>query len=102
MVAAPPLLSAQQPTRLTPEDILGIRQIDGDIQLSSDGKQIGFTLTEPVDLVHPDTPPRADIWIVPADGSAPPQRFPASGGSDESPRWSPDARSLAFLSRRRS
>jgi dipeptidyl aminopeptidase/acylaminoacyl peptidase len=39
---------------------------------------------------------RSDLWLVPADGSAPPRRF-TSGKRDARPRLSPDGRLLAFL-----
>ena len=39
---------------------------------------------------------RADLWIMPTDGSAPPRRF-TSGRRDVRPRFSPDGRWLAFL-----
>jgi dipeptidyl aminopeptidase/acylaminoacyl peptidase len=39
---------------------------------------------------------RADLWLVPTDGSAPPRRF-TSGRRDVRPRFSPDGRWLAFL-----
>jgi len=39
---------------------------------------------------------RADLWLMPTDGSAPPRRF-TSGKRDVRPRFSPDGRWLAFL-----
>jgi dipeptidyl aminopeptidase/acylaminoacyl peptidase len=39
---------------------------------------------------------RAELWIMPTDGSAPPRRF-TSGRRDVRPRFSPDGRWLAFL-----
>src|SRR5215207_904102 len=35
------------------------------------------------------------LWIVPADGSEPARQF-TSGRRDQSPRWSPDGRWIAF------
>ncbi len=40
------------------------------------------------------------IWIVPVDGSRPAERLFFARGSSESPAWSPDGRSLAFVSNR--
>ena len=39
---------------------------------------------------------RAELWMMPTDGSAPPRRF-TSGRRDVRPRFSPDGRWLAFL-----
>ena len=39
---------------------------------------------------------RADLWLVPTDGSTPPRRF-TSGRRDVRPQFSPDGRWLAFL-----
>ncbi len=41
-----------------------------------------------------------EIWGVPADGSAAAQRLFFARGSGESPAWSPDGRTLAFVSNR--
>ena len=40
------------------------------------------------------------IWIAPLDGSKPAEQAFFARGSSESPRWSPDGRSLAFVSNR--
>jgi dipeptidyl aminopeptidase/acylaminoacyl peptidase len=40
------------------------------------------------------------IWIAPIDGSTPAQAVFFARGASESPRWSPDGRSLAFVSNR--
>jgi dipeptidyl aminopeptidase/acylaminoacyl peptidase len=37
----------------------------------------------------------SDIWVMPSDGSAPPQRF-THGQLDSEPSWSPDGRWLSF------
>lgn len=41
-----------------------------------------------------------EIWVTPADASTPPTRLFFARGSSESPAWSPDGRSLAFVSNR--
>jgi len=40
------------------------------------------------------------IWVAPIDGSKPPQQFFYARGSSESPVWSPDGQTLAFVSNR--
>lgn len=42
----------------------------------------------------------ADIWIVPADGSAPAANVTRHPDNDSSPRWSADGRILSFVSER--
>jgi dipeptidyl aminopeptidase/acylaminoacyl peptidase len=38
-----------------------------------------------------------NIWIAPADGSAPPRRLFAARGDNRAPTWSPDGTKLAFV-----
>src|SRR5512139_1186345 len=68
-----------------------------DPQLSPDGRWVAF--------VRIETDPRslkrnADVWLVPADGSAPPRPLTRHEKSDTTPRFSPDGSSIAFLSTR--
>ena len=42
----------------------------------------------------------ADIWLVPADGSAPPRALTRHEKSDSAPRFFPDGRHIAFISTR--
>ncbi len=68
-----------------------------DPQLSSDGKWVAFVRTA-TDLAAGKR--NADVWIVPADGSAPPRALTRHEKSDNAPRFSPDGRTLAFVSAR--
>jgi dipeptidyl aminopeptidase/acylaminoacyl peptidase len=81
---------------LKPEDIYRLRSVS-DPRLSPDGTRVAFVVTQ-ADEASNDY--RSAIWIVPSDGSAEPSRFTWSNKRDMSPRWSPDGRSLAFVSNR--
>lgn len=78
------------------EDLLTTIRV-GDPRLSPDGKRVAFVRTT-TDL---STGKRnADVWIVPADGSEPPRALTQSDKRDDTPRFSPDGKTLAFLSSR--
>ncbi|MFC1557456.1 S9 family peptidase [candidate division KSB1 bacterium] len=84
-----------QAGQLTPEQTL-LRYQPGDLQLSPDGSTIAFTVTEPVK----GSAQRRNIWLYSiADREL--FRFTTSDKSDRNPRWSPDGKSLAFLSNRK-
>src|SRR5450631_1268810 len=69
----------------------------GDPRLSPDGRQVAFVRTT-TDLAAGKR--NADIWIVPADGSAPPRALTRHEKTDNAPRFSPDGKTLAFVSTR--
>ena len=65
---------------------------------SPDGTRIAFVSNRTED---PDTNSDSDIWVVPADATEPvsePLRITDNPGSDGSPAWSPDGRSIAHVS----
>jgi dipeptidyl aminopeptidase/acylaminoacyl peptidase len=69
----------------------------GEPVLSPDGRHVVFS------LVEPDYDPAkqvSDLWLVPADGSAPPRRLTATRAGESSPVWSPDSTRIAFTARR--
>ena len=78
------------------QDLLGAARVT-DPQLSPDGKLVAFVRTT-TDLASGKR--NADIWIVPADGSATPRLLIGGDGSENTPRWDPDGSHLAFLSTR--
>lgn len=63
-----------------------------DPQISPDGKRVAFVR---VTVAEDKTGYETAIWMAPADGSAPPRAF-TGGPRDAAPRWSPDAKWLAF------
>src|ERR1700729_2146100 len=76
-----------------PEDGLRLRTAT-DPDLSADGRRVAFVVTD-IDVDRDR--PRAAVWVVPTDGSAPARRF-SVGPADNGPRWSPDGRWLAYIS----
>jgi dipeptidyl aminopeptidase/acylaminoacyl peptidase len=65
-------------------------------RISPDEKRIAFVVTEPI---KGSSPPNSDIWMYEIETKKLFQ-FTWSPKSDNNPKWSPDSRSLAFLSSR--
>jgi dipeptidyl aminopeptidase/acylaminoacyl peptidase len=84
-------------TPISPEDVLSIRE-PRELQLSPDGKQVAFRVREPADPKLPRAPRAENIWIVATDGKEPAHPLIPNLKKANTPRWSPDGRSLAFLS----
>jgi len=86
---------ARRPVR--PDDLARLR-IASDPRLSPDGRLVSFT----VQVVAPRHDGyRHAIWVVPTDGSEPARQLTIGARHDRHPRFSPDSRTLAFLSDRR-
>ncbi len=94
----PTAVNAQSRRGVTPEDYLSFKFV-GDPHLSPDGKVVAYVLTT---IDQKKNRRDSSIWVVLADGSAAPRRLSAEGFSSSSPRWSPDGKTLAFLSARAS
>ena len=91
-----PGLSAQQ-RAMTIEDYLALPSV-GDPQLSPDGKWVAYTVTHYSLKENRGT---TRIWLADvASGTS--RQLTAGPGSDRQPRWSPDGRTLAFVSTRES
>jgi dipeptidyl aminopeptidase/acylaminoacyl peptidase len=84
---------------ITAEDVLSIRELY-EVKLSPNGKQIAFVVTEPNDPKKPREPRTSNIWIVPIDGREPARPLIPGLKNASTPRWSPEGRTLAFLSDR--
>lgn len=84
------------PTPLTPEQLVYGLRLAGDPQLSPDGSQIVYTLTM---VAAESQQATSHLWVCDSDG-ANARRLTQSGTRNGGARWSPDGRSLAFVSER--
>ena len=87
--------SAQASMPLTVEDYATMPSISAP-QFSPDERRIAYVVTE-VSLAR--SAYNADIWIINADGTGGRQLTRASG-SDNQPQWSPEGKTIAFISDR--
>jgi dipeptidyl aminopeptidase/acylaminoacyl peptidase len=89
---------AESKRGVTPEDYLSFKFV-GDPHISPDGKVVAYVLTT---IDQKKNKRESSVWLVPLDGSAAPRRLSAEGFSSNSPRWSPDGKTLGILSARAS
>ncbi|MGH2404396.1 MAG: S9 family peptidase [bacterium] len=89
--------SSDQRTAAKLEDLIVSLAHPTYLQISADGGRVAY-FADPYgqDAEHP----QASIWIAPVDGSAPAFQLTRGEWRDDSPRWAPDGRALAFLSDR--
>jgi dipeptidyl aminopeptidase/acylaminoacyl peptidase len=80
-----------------PEDVYRLR-VPMDPRLAPDGSRVAFTLQTVAPAFDGY---RTAIWSVPVDGSSPARQLTLGARSDGHARFSPDGRTLAFLSDRR-
>lgn len=84
------------PRGLTAEDLVALERVSAPV-LSPDGKAVVFALREADVAANKAT---TSLWVQPVDGSAPARRLTSASSSAMAAQFSPDGRSLYFLSPR--
>lgn len=79
------------------EDLIISLSFPQDPRLSPDGRWVAWVATP---YGQSGEHPEGSIWLAPVDGSRPARQVTFGGGRDDTPRWSPDGRRLAFRSDR--
>src|SRR2546430_13527320 len=93
LLFAPPVLA--QKRAITFEDYIALKAVS-DPQLSPDGRWVAYTVSTPS---LEDNRNVSRIWVVEvATGKS--RQLTGGPGSDRQPRWSPDGKTLAFISTR--
>ena len=90
--AAPPPVR----TPITHEKLWMMKRV-GTPQVSPDGKWVVFSVIEPS---YDQDKEVSDLWLVPADSSAPPRRLTNTKAPEKGVDWSPDSHRLAFATKR--
>jgi dipeptidyl aminopeptidase/acylaminoacyl peptidase len=98
LVVAAALLAVDAGARpLAVEDYYRIVAVQAPV-MSPDGRWVAFIHSS---IVEAENRRQGELWMVPADGSAPARRVSDPAINASGPRWSPDGTLLAFSGRRR-
>ncbi len=90
--AAPALAAGRA---MTVDDLLAVKSVS-DPQVSPDGKLVVYVMSE---LDRSTDKSNSDLYLIPFEGGEP-KRLTTSNASDNHPRWSPDGKTIAFVSTR--
>jgi len=92
---AMPFLAAADTHPLSFDDFIKVKRLS-DVQLSPRGDLLAFVVTE-IDKTQNRS--NSDIWVASVDGTGL-RRLTSSPQADFNPRWSPDGKTIAFISTR--
>ena len=96
VVLALPAVALAQKRPIAHEDVWLAKRLTTPV-VSPDGRWVAVQVAEPA---YDEKDQVSDLWLVPADGSAPPRRLTSTKAAESGAAWSQDSRRLAFSARR--
>jgi dipeptidyl aminopeptidase/acylaminoacyl peptidase len=94
LLAGASAATAQEKHAIAFDDLISMHRI-GEAELSPDGRWVAYTVATPDMDANRSV---SNLWLVPAAGGEAIQL--TRSGKDSSPKWSPDGKTIAFLSAR--